>query len=61
MNQLTGFILFLVIFAAFAWLTESRSGKAAVGAARVAVGNLFIAIAVMAGVALFGLFVVRLI
>lgn len=61
MNQLTGFLLFLALFAFFAWLTESRSGKRAIGAARVAGGNLFIVIAVTAGLILFGLFVMRLI
>ena len=59
--NLTGAIIFLAMFVAFAWLTESRAGKSAIGAVRVAAGNLFIAVAVVAGVALFGLFVMRLI
>lgn len=60
-NHLTGLILFLALFAFFAWLTESRAGKDAIGVARVAGGNLFIAVAVTAGLILFGLFVMRLI
>jgi hypothetical protein len=61
MNQLAGLILFAALFAFFAWLTESRSGKSAVSFARVASGRLFVAIAVTAGLLLFGLFVLRLI
>lgn len=61
MNNLIGLALFLVLFAAFAWLTESRSGKSAVGVARTLSGRLFVALAVSAGIVLFGLFVMRLI